>query len=179
MHHLKNLTKGTEVCKTQLKRKGTSNQNLWHVKTKSWKNFITVITKTIEIFYLHSSKGLNKVFHKLLQWKHQRYKEYSERYKNFSISETKKTINLKPQSSKMKNTLMNQFQFLILSITFFTSVAEIVHSKVKFSNKSFRNFLSSEISDSFIITFTNKGESYKIISLNSGSKKVSQWTMPF
>ena len=38
---------------------------------------------------------------------------------------------------------------------FFTSVAEIVHSKIKFSNKSFRNFLSSEISDSFIITSTN------------------------
>ena len=38
---------------------------------------------------------------------------------------------------------------------FFTSVAEIVHSKIKFSNKSFRNFLSSEINDSFIITSTN------------------------
>ena len=38
---------------------------------------------------------------------------------------------------------------------FFTSAAEIVHSKIKFSNKSFRNFLSSEINDSFIITSTN------------------------
>ena len=38
---------------------------------------------------------------------------------------------------------------------FFTSVAEIIHSKIKFSNKSFRNFLSSEINDSFIITSTN------------------------
>ena len=38
---------------------------------------------------------------------------------------------------------------------FFTSVAEIVHSKIKFSNKSFRDFLSSEINDSFIITSTN------------------------
>ena len=35
---------------------------------------------------------------------------------------------------------------------FYTSVAEIVHSRIKFSNKSFRNFLSSEINDSFIIT---------------------------
>ena len=32
---------------------------------------------------------------------------------------------------------------------FFTSVAEIVHSKIKFSNKSFRNFLPSEINDFF------------------------------
>ena len=63
----------------------------------------------------------------------------------------------------MKNTLMIQSQLLILLITFFTSVAEIFHSKIKFSNKSFRNFLSSEINDSFIITSTNKEEIYKII----------------
>ena len=51
---------------------------------------------------------------------------------------------------------------------FFTSVAEIVHSKIKFSNKSFKKFLSSEINDSFLITSTNKEEIYKIItSLNS------------
>ena len=51
---------------------------------------------------------------------------------------------------------------------FFTSVAEIVHSKVKFSNKSFRNFLQSEINDFFIITSTNKEQIYKIIpSLNT------------
>ena len=45
---------------------------------------------------------------------------------------------------------------------FFNSLAEIVHSKIKFSNKSFINFLSSEINDSFIITSTNKEEIYKI-----------------
>ena len=47
--------------------------------------------------------------------------------------------------------------------SFFTAVAETVHSKIKFSNKSFRNFWSSEINDSFIITSTNKEEIYKII----------------
>ena len=50
----------------------------------------------------------------------------------------------------------------------FTSVAESVHSKIKFSNKSFKNFLSSEINDSFSITSPNKEEIYKVISsLNS------------
>ena len=43
---------------------------------------------------------------------------------------------------------------------FFNFLAEIVHTKIKFSNKSFRNFLSSEINDSFIITSTNKKETY-------------------
>ena len=38
----------------------------------------------------------------------------------------------------------------------FTSVTEIVHSKIKFSNKSFRNSLSSETNDSFTVTSTNK-----------------------
>ena len=47
---------------------------------------------------------------------------------------------------------------------FFTSVAEIVHSKIKFSNKSCKNYWSSEINDSFLITSTNKEEIYKIIS---------------
>ena len=61
---------------------------------------------------------------------------------------------------------------------FFTSVAEIVHSKIKFSNKSFRNFLSSEINDSFIITSTNKEEIYKIIwSLNT-NKSCGPYSIP-
>ena len=42
---------------------------------------------------------------------------------------------------------------------FFTSVAEIVHSKIKFSNKSFKNFLSSEINDSFLIASKKKRKS--------------------
>ena len=51
---------------------------------------------------------------------------------------------------------------------YFTSIAEIVHSKIKFSNRSFRNLLSSAINDSFIITSTNKEEIYKKIpSLNT------------
>ena len=39
---------------------------------------------------------------------------------------------------------------------------QIKFSKIKFSNKSFRNFVSSEFNDSFIITSTNKEEIYKI-----------------
>ena len=47
---------------------------------------------------------------------------------------------------------------------FFTSFAEIFHSKINFSNKSDRNFLLSEINDSLIITCKNEEEIYKIIS---------------
>ena len=49
-------------------------------------------------------------------------------------------------------------------INFFTLVAETVQSKIKFSNKSFRIFLSTKNNDSFIIAATNKEEICKTIS---------------
>ena len=68
----------------------------------------------------------------------------------------------------MKNTLVIQSQIANTFNNSFTSVAESVYSKIKFSNKSFKNFLSSEINDSFSITSPNKEEIYKVISsLNS------------
>ena len=78
----------------------------------------------------------------------------------------------------MKNVLMIQSQLLILINNFFNSLAEIVHSKIKFSNKSFRNFLSSEINDSFIITSTNKEEIYKIISSLNTNKSFGSYSIP-
>ena len=42
--------------------------------------------------------------------------------------------------------------------------AETVQSKIKFSNKSFRSFLSTKNNDFFIITATNKEEICKVIS---------------
>ena len=61
---------------------------------------------------------------------------------------------------------------------FFTSVAEIVHSKIKFSNKSFKNFLSSKINDSFLITSTNKEEIYKITSTLNSNKSCGTNSVP-
>ena len=47
---------------------------------------------------------------------------------------------------------------------FSTSIAGTVQSKIKFSNKSFRSFLSTKNNDFFIITATNKEEICKVIS---------------
>ena len=63
---------------------------------------------------------------------------------------------------------MTQSQLLILLITFFTSVDQTVHLKIKFSNKSFRNFLPSEINGYFIITSTNKEEMVCNLSFSTG-----------
>ena len=61
---------------------------------------------------------------------------------------------------------MIQSQAQLLKMTFLPvlliSNFQIKFSKIKFSNKSFRNFVSSEFNDSFIITSTNKEEIYKI-----------------
>ena len=76
----------------------------------------------------------------------------------------------------MKNTLMIQSELLI--ITFFTTVAETVHSKIKFSNKSFKNFLSSETNDSFLTASTNKEEIFEIISSLSSNKSCLPNSIP-
>ena len=112
------------------------------------------------IFTLQES--WRKVFQTLLQWKHQRYTEESERYKSPSINEAKNngTPSLITKDEKCINNLVsiaNTFN------NFFTSLTDNVHWKIKFSNKSFRNFLSSEINDSLTITSSNTEEIYKIL----------------
>ena len=71
-----------------------------------------------------------------------------------------------------------QSQLQILSITSFPSVTEIVSSKIKFSKKSFRNFLSSEINYSFIKTSTDKEEINKIISSLNTKKSCAPSSIP-
>ena len=55
-------------------------------------------------------------------------------------------------------TIVNTFN------NFFTSTAEAVRLKIKFSNQSFRSFLLTKKNNSFIITAANKKETCKIIS---------------
>ena len=47
---------------------------------------------------------------------------------------------------------------------FSTSIVGTVQSKIKFSNKSFRSFLSTKNNDFFIINATNKEEICKVMS---------------
>ena len=74
--------------------------------------------------------------------------------------------------------LRGKSQSQILLITFFTSVAEIVHSKIKFSNTSFTNLFSSEINYSFIITSTDREKIYKIISSLNTNKYCAPNSIP-
>ena len=75
----------------------------------------------------------------------------------------------------MKNTSMTQSQSQIFSITF---SHQKVQSKIKFSNKYFRNFLSTKNNDSFIITATNKEEICKVISSLNINKSCGPNSIP-
>ena len=61
---------------------------------------------------------------------------------------------------------------------FFTFAAEIVDSKIKFSNTSFKKLLLSELNDSFLITSTNKEEIYKIITSFNSDKSCGPNSSP-
>ena len=60
----------------------------------------------------------------------------------------------------------------------FTSIAETARSKIKFSNKSFRSFLSTKNNDSFIIIVTNKKEICKVISSLNINKSCGPISIP-
>ena len=57
-------------------------------------------------------------------------------------------------------------------------MAETVQSKIKFSNKFFKSFLSTKNNDSFIITATNKEEICKVISSLNISKSCGPNSIP-
>ena len=57
-------------------------------------------------------------------------------------------------------------------------MAETVQSKIKFSNKFFKSFLSTKNNDSFIITATNKEEICKVISSLNINKSCEPNSIP-
>ena len=100
-----------------------------------------------------------------------------ESYKSVSINEAKK-INAPSLITKDEKHINDPVSIANTFNKFFTSVAEIVHSKIKFSNKSFKKFLSSEINDSFLITSTNKEEIYKIVTFLNSNKSCGPNSIP-
>ena len=101
-----------------------------------------------------------------------------ESSKTFSINKAKKNNDTPSLITKDEKYITDPVSIANTFNNFFTSVAEIVHSKVKFSYKSFKNFLLSEISDSFLITSTNKEEIYKVISSLKSNKSCGPNSIP-
>ena len=121
-----------------------------HNRYKNYRNLISTLLKRAEEKYFtnvfnENIKAIKKTRKgiKTLVLMKQKYNE-----KPSLITKDKKYIN---DTVSIANTFNNLF----------TSATKTVHSKFKFLNKSFRNFLSSEINYSFIITSTNKDAIYR------------------
>ena len=160
-------------------------QNPIKKKNNIYSKFVKSKNKIMKEFHHNNYKNYGNLLSKLLR----RAKEkYFTNFFNENIKDWKgiKTLVSMKQKNNETPLLISKDEKYInhpLSITntfnnFFTSVAEIVHSKIKFSNKSFKKFLSSEINDSFLITSTNKEEIYKIIKFLKSNKSCRPNSIP-
>ena len=100
-----------------------------------------------------------------------------ERYKNFRINEAKNN-DTPSLITKDENYINDPVSIANTFKNFFISAAEIVYSKIKLWNKSFKNFLSPEINDYFLITSANKKEIYKVISSLNSNKSCGPNSIP-
>ena len=154
-------------------------QNSVKKKSNIYSRFVKCKNKILKELHPNNYKSYRNLLSTLLK----RDKEkYFTNFFNKNIKDIKKTwkgiktlVSMKQKNNDTPSLTTKDKKYINDPVSiantfnnFFTSVAEIVHSKIKFSNKSFNKFLSSEINNSFLITSTNKEEICKIItSLNS------------
>ena len=154
-------------------------QNSIKKKSNIYSRFVKCKNKILKELHPNNYKSYRNLLSTLLK----RDKEnYFTNFFNKNIKDIKKTwkgiktlVSMKQKNNDTPSLTTKDKKYINDPVSiantfnnFFTSVAEIVHSKIKFSNKSFNKFLSSEINNSFLITSTNKEEICKIItSLNS------------
>ena len=154
-------------------------QNSIKKKSNIYSRFVKCKNKILKELHPNNYKSYRNLLSTLLK----RDKEkYFTNFFNKNIKDIKKTwkgiktlVSMKQKNNDTPSLTTKDKKYINDPVSiantfnnFFTSVAEIVHSKIKFSNKSFNKFLSSEINNSFLITSTNKEEICKTItSLNS------------
>ena len=123
-------------------------------KKNNISKFMKCKNKILKEFYHNSYKIDRNLLSTLLK----RAKEkYFTNFFNENIKDIKKTwkgiktlVSMKQKNNDTPSLITKDEKYINDPVSiantfnnFFTSVAEIVHSKIKFSNKSFRNFLSS------------------------------------
>ena len=111
---------------------------------------------------------------------------------NENIKDTKKIwigikslVSIKNKNNDTPSIIRNDGKYINDPITnpnsfnnFFTSIADAVQSKIRFLSKSFRSLISTNPSDSFIITATDKKEVWKAISSLSINKSCGVNSIP-
>ena len=117
---------------------------------------------------------------------------YFSSYFKDNIKDIKKTwkgiksiISMKSKNSDIPSSILDNGKYIIKSTTianifndFLHSVAPAVQSKIKFSCKSFSEYLPSKYYDSFIITPTSKAEIDAIISSLNSNKSTGPNSIP-
>ena len=144
-------------------------------KNDVYSKFVKYKNQKLTEFYHNNYK----TYRNLLSTHLKRAKEkYFSKFFNENIKDIKKIcigikslVSMKHKNSDTASIIRNDGKYINDPITitntfnnFFTSIAEIVQSKINFSSKSFRSFLSTKNNNSFIITATDKEEICKIIS---------------
>ena len=164
-------------------------QNSIKKKNNIYSKFVKCKNKVMKEFHHNNYKNYRNLLSTLLK----RAKEkYFTIFFNENIKDIKKTwkgiktlVSMKQKNNDTPSLITKDEKYINDPVSiantfnnFFTSVAEIVHSKIKFSNKSFKNFLSSEINDSFKITSTSREEICKIISSLNINKSCGPNSIP-
>ena len=143
-------------------------QNSIKKKDNIYSKFVKCKNQKLKEFYHSNYKTYINLLFTLLK----RAKEKYFMFFHESIEDIKKTwmgikslLSMKHKNNDTPSIIRNDEKYINDPITitnsfnnFFTSIAETVQSKIKFSNKSFRSFLSSKNNNSFILTATNKEE---------------------
>ena len=85
---------------------------------------------------------------------------------------------MKSKNSDIPSSVLNNGKCITNLMILFHSVAPAIQSKIKFSCKSFNEYLPSKYYDCFTITLTSKAEIDVIISSLNSNKSISPNSIP-
>ena len=150
-------------------------QNSIKKKNNIYSKFMKCKNKIMREYHHNNYKNYRNLLSTFLKWAKEKH---LTNFFNENIKDIKKTwkgiktlVSMKQKNNDTPSLITKDEKYIYDSVSIantfndlFTSDAEIVHSKIKFLNKSFKNFLSAEINNSFLIISTNKEKIYKIIS---------------
>ena len=140
-------------------------QNSITKKNNIYSKFVKCKNQKLKEFYYNNYKTYRNLLLTLLKRAKEKYftKFFNENIKNIKIwIGIKSLVSMKHKNNETPTIIRNDEKYINDPIAiantfnnFFTSIAETVQWKIKFSNKSFRSFLSTKNNDSFIITAIN------------------------
>ena len=161
------VKKKNNIYSKFLKCKNQKHKEFYHSNYKTYRNLLSTLLKR--------AKG--KYFTKF-------FNEDIENIKKKWIA-IKSLVSMKRKGNDTPSNIRNDEKYIHGPIaiantfnSFITSIAETVQAKIKFSNKSFRSFLSTKNNGSFRITATDKEEICKIISSVNINKSCGPNSIP-